>query len=405
MTTYSEVSEEARRARANLVDLMTPPERFSDHYGNNRTYAGMQRFEAKIKEMAKEKGKHVLIAKGIEESILSFFALEIPEHRGEIIDHKYMVLSKADSPREVTPFIVGVPITLLGYHKQIMSALGECVGSLLQFGGGHYKGFPPTVYGESVDFEKFPLPEGIESLLLKLKFHAEQELQREGFNSNPEQVEKLLELPEGKRNEEILNRIGPWLAFISGDSDKVPLSYCYREPFPDIHLIEFGGFDKYFNIVNMGHQLGLSSGHVDLDGETRVRFTGILPKEVKKSLEAVAKSDIIGEAKKGNIVYLVYTVGKLYRLGLLTDHITDIAPNYLPEAYQNFIQIKGPEKPRDIRFNDDGFLKQLAGSPIYDTAVSIITKVVDEERIKRKLRKEENVWYEHFLISSKIIAT
>lgn len=157
---------------------------------------GMLRFRERVKTKTEEQGLNVLVASGIEREychnalydgmvdICGFFALQTPKLRGEQPEHKYMVLTPARNEPRDPILIVGTPVSIHSFHKEIVKDLSDCLGQdVRQWGGGYYEGFcpegtgspiSPRIYGKSHDFGEFIMPEAVAGMLAKLKSHADQ---------------------------------------------------------------------------------------------------------------------------------------------------------------------------------------------------------------------------------------
>lgn len=411
MKTKMADEQTVRVARANLADWLRKPLALDEW--RSELANGMLRFKERVETKAREKGLHVLIASGVEREychdrlydgivyLCGFFACEAPQLRDQQPDHKYMVLTPADYNAGNPILIVGGPLRMFAYHKDIVKGVADCLGQeVKEWGGGHYEGFAiqsnyPKVHGDSHDFGPFKMPEAVAGMLAKLKFHAGQN--RDALEQQRMQTEKLLELTQEEINTEIIRRVEPWLAYVAGESDHVPLRYSRDPPFPDIKLFEWGSYDKYFHIANMNHVLALSAGFRFEDNEITARFTGDVPERTGGLIDIVAKNDIDGQTEDGQMIYIAKTVGNLKKLNLLTGFVEEYAREKIPVSIQNFYDKQEENwKRRNIQFNATDSLAELAGTRIYDSVVDGIERLIDAEREKRQLTGEEISWYREF---------
>jgi hypothetical protein len=404
-----------RVARANLADWLRKPLALDEWRSDLAN--GMLQFKERVETKARERGLHVLVASGVEREycpnepnggivyLCGFFALETPKLRGQQPDHKYMVLTPADYRKAYAGnsiLIVGGPVSMYLFHKDIVKEVADCLGEeVKEWGGGHYEGFAiksnyPKVHGDSHHFGPFQMPEAVAGMLAKLKFHTGQN--RDALEQQRMQTEKLLGLTLEEINAEIIRRIEPWLAYIAGESDYVPLKYSRDPPFPDIKLFEWGSYDRYFHIANMNHVLALSAGFKFEGNEITARFTGEVPERTARLIDIVAKSDIDGQTKDGQMIYIAKTIGNLKRLNLLTQFVEEYAREMIPESIKNFYdQQEKNLGRRNIQFNSTDTLAEIAETHIYDSVVDGVRKLIDVERGRRTLTDGEARWYQIFI--------
>jgi len=390
---------------------------------------GMLSFRERVRAQAEQRGLDVLVASGIEREycqnnlydgmvdICGFFVLQAPKLKGEQSEHKYMVLTPARNEPRDPILIVGTPVSIHPFHKEIIKDLSDCIGQdVRQWGGGYYEGFcpkgtgspiSPRVYGKSDDFGEFVMPEAVAGMLAKLKSHADQN--RDALEQQRKQTEKLLALTQDEINAEIIRRVEPWLAYIAGESDQVPLIYsCYSDlPFPDIKLFELGGYDKCFHVCNMNHVLALSSvykvdwrNNLERD-EITTRFVGDIPVETARLIERVAIDDMDAQAEQGQMIYIAQTVGNLRRLNLLTPAVEEYAGQKFPESLGRFYdEVEEHRGHRNIQFNATDSFAELSGTRIYDTMVEQVRQLINAERENRSLTHEETNWYQKYFVKA-----
>jgi len=405
----------ARVVRANLADWLRKPLALDEW--RSELADGMLRFKERVETKAKEEGLHVLIASGVEREycpnklndgivyLCGLFALEAPQLRGQQPEHKYIVLTPTEETIGSSILIVGGPVSMYPFHKDIVKDVTDCLGrEVRNWGGGYYEGFAiqsnyPKVHGDSNDFGPFKMHEAVRDMLAKLKFHAGQN--RDALTQQRMQTEKLLELTQDEINAEIIRRVEPWLAYIAGESDHVPLVYSRDQPFPDFKLFEWGSYDKYFHISNMNHVLALSSRYrVDWRGNSEIdeitaRFTGDIPEETARLIKLVARQDSDGQTEQGQMIYIAQTVGNLRRLNLLTPAVEEYAGEKFPESIRNFYaQQEKNRGHRSIQFNATDSFAELSGTRIYDSVVNEVKGLIDSERERRSLTDEEINWYQ-----------